>query len=197
MGPKTAAALKAFQLQKLTDSGQLDDQTREKLEFPADAASAPGIGERGVAATFSMRSAESSHTGHVAPAPILTRNVAAVAQLEAADRARQTSAERFSDIIARVAGRLVRSVGRLERRVRARLVYPIDPFPFSFLTLVVSLEAIFLSIFVLISQNNLTRLSEQRAHLDLQINLLAEQEDSPRSGTPSYTVIRSSSATVF
>ena len=54
--------------------------------------------------------------------------------------------------------------------------HPIDPFPFSFLTLVVSLEAIFLSIFVLISQNNLTRLSERRAHLDLQINLLAEQE---------------------
>ena len=53
---------------------------------------------------------------------------------------------------------------------------PIDPFPFSFLTLVVSLEAIFLSIFVLISQNNLTRQSERRAHLDLQINLLAEQE---------------------
>ena len=34
---------------------------------------------------------------------------------------------------------------------------PVDPFPFSFLTLVVSLEAIFLSIFVLVSQNHLTR----------------------------------------
>ena len=53
---------------------------------------------------------------------------------------------------------------------------PIDPFPFIFLTLVVSLEAIFLTLFVLISQNNLTRLSERRAHLDLQVNLLAEQE---------------------
>jgi carboxyl-terminal processing protease len=32
MGPKTTAALKAFQKdQKLTDSGTLDDQTREKL----------------------------------------------------------------------------------------------------------------------------------------------------------------------
>jgi uncharacterized membrane protein len=54
--------------------------------------------------------------------------------------------------------------------------WPIDPFPFSFLTLVVSLEAIFLTLFVLTSQNNLTRLSERRAHLDLQVNLLAEQE---------------------
>lgn len=51
-----------------------------------------------------------------------------------------------------------------------------DPFPFQFLTLVVSLEAIFLSTFVLIGQNNLGRLSERRADLDLQVNLLAEQK---------------------
>ena len=57
-------------------------------------------------------------------------------------------------------------------------IRPFDPFPFGLLTLVVSLEAIFLSIFVLISQNSLTRLSERRAQLDLQINLLAEQESS-------------------
>ena len=52
-----------------------------------------------------------------------------------------------------------------------------DPYPFTFLTLVVSLEAIFLSIFILIAQNQETRLTEHRDHLDLQINLLAEQEN--------------------
>ena len=52
-----------------------------------------------------------------------------------------------------------------------------DPFPFTFLTLCVSLEAIFLSTFILISQNHETRLSERRNHLDLQVNLLAEQEN--------------------
>jgi uncharacterized membrane protein len=52
-----------------------------------------------------------------------------------------------------------------------------DPFPFTFLTLVVSLEAIFLSTFILISQNHDTRISERRNHLDLQINLLSEQEN--------------------
>src|SRR4051812_37460744 len=51
-----------------------------------------------------------------------------------------------------------------------------DPFPFSFLTMVVSLEAIFLSTFVLISQNRLAAASEKRAELDLQVNLLAEQK---------------------
>jgi uncharacterized membrane protein len=52
-----------------------------------------------------------------------------------------------------------------------------DPFPFTFLTLVVSLEAIFLSTFIMISQNQETRLTERRNHLDLQINLLTEQEN--------------------
>jgi uncharacterized membrane protein len=52
-----------------------------------------------------------------------------------------------------------------------------DGFPFTFLTLVVSLEAIFLSTFILISQNQETRLTERRNHLDLQINLLTEQEN--------------------
>src|SRR4029078_3192376 len=54
---------------------------------------------------------------------------------------------------------------------------PFDPYPFTFLTLVVSLEAIFLSTFILISQNHETRLSERRNQLDLQINLLTEQEN--------------------
>ena len=50
-----------------------------------------------------------------------------------------------------------------------RLVF--DPFPFSFLTMTVSLEAIFLALFVLASQNRLSRQSDKRAHLDLQVNL--------------------------
>jgi uncharacterized membrane protein len=52
-----------------------------------------------------------------------------------------------------------------------------DPFPFTFLTLVVSLEAIFLSAFILMSQNVGAALSERRNQLDLQINLLTEQEN--------------------
>jgi len=60
---------------------------------------------------------------------------------------------------------------------KIRIIEAFDPFPFTFLTMVVSLEAIFLSIFVLISQNGMTRQGDRRAHLDLQINLLAEQEN--------------------
>jgi uncharacterized membrane protein len=51
-----------------------------------------------------------------------------------------------------------------------------DPFPFGLLTMIVSLEAIFLSTFVLLSQNRQAELADRRADLDLQINLLTEYE---------------------
>jgi uncharacterized membrane protein len=55
-------------------------------------------------------------------------------------------------------------------------IRPFDPFPFPFLTMTVSLEAIFLALFVLASQNRLSRQADKRSHLDLQIDLLAERE---------------------
>ena len=55
-------------------------------------------------------------------------------------------------------------------------VRPFDPFPFPLLTTMVSLEAIFLALFVLSSQNRLATQADKRAHLDLQIDLLAERE---------------------
>jgi uncharacterized membrane protein len=51
-----------------------------------------------------------------------------------------------------------------------------DPFPFGLLTMVVSLEAIFLSTLVMISQNRQSAQDSQREMLDLQIDLLAEYE---------------------
>jgi uncharacterized membrane protein len=52
-----------------------------------------------------------------------------------------------------------------------------DPYPFTLLTMAVSLEAIFLSTFILISQNALATHSERRHKLNLHISLLAEEED--------------------
>ena len=51
-----------------------------------------------------------------------------------------------------------------------------DPFPFQFLTMAVSLEAIFLSIFVLISQNRQATKDRIKADLDYQVNVKAEME---------------------
>lgn len=51
-----------------------------------------------------------------------------------------------------------------------------DPFPYGLLTMIVSLEAIFLATFVLISQNRMGEETERRADLDLHIGLLTEHE---------------------
>jgi uncharacterized membrane protein len=51
-----------------------------------------------------------------------------------------------------------------------------DPFPFGLLTMIVSLEAIVLSVFVLLSQNRGAKIDSLREELDLQINLIAEEE---------------------
>lgn len=55
-------------------------------------------------------------------------------------------------------------------------LFKFDPYPFTFLLFLVSLEAIFLSILILISQNMAAEENERRHHLDLQINLLNERE---------------------
>jgi uncharacterized membrane protein len=51
-----------------------------------------------------------------------------------------------------------------------------DPFPFGLLTMVVSLEAIFLSIFILIAQKRESAIAELREELALQVNLRIEEE---------------------
>lgn len=53
---------------------------------------------------------------------------------------------------------------------------PIDPYPFGLMTTIVSLEAIFLSIFVLMSQQREAAIAELREELGLQVNLRVEQE---------------------
>lgn len=118
------------------------------------------------------------------PDPVAQKNIEAIAQLEKKSAQRHTSGERIAELVTRVAGGVVfivihivwfvvwilANVGMIPK------VTPWDPFPFSFLTLVVSLEAIFLSLLVLMTQNRLTRDADKRAQLDLQINMLAEQE---------------------
>jgi uncharacterized membrane protein len=53
---------------------------------------------------------------------------------------------------------------------------PFDPFPFPLLGSIIEIEGIFLASFVLIRQNQMSRRSDERDHLTLQVLLLAEQE---------------------
>ena len=113
----------------------------------------------------------------------LERNVAAIKAWEQALLEGRSRAEQLSDWITRVFSSgpvlalhiawfalwIALNSGVADMR-------PFDPFPFPFLTMTVSLEAIFLTLFVLASQNRLGRQADKRAHLDLQIDLLAERE---------------------
>lgn len=53
---------------------------------------------------------------------------------------------------------------------------PFDPFPYGLLTMIVSLEAIFLSIFVLLSQNRAGKIADLREEIDLQVDIITERE---------------------
>ena len=129
---------------------------------------------------------ESRDSGYHKPRTVedLTRrNIETILHLEAAAKADRTKSDQAADAITRFCGsmwfvwvHLIGFAGWIIINVIPGL-RQFDPFPFTFLTLVVSLEAIFLSTFILISQNYETRLSERRNQLDLQINLLSEQEN--------------------
>jgi uncharacterized membrane protein len=114
---------------------------------------------------------------------VTRQNVHAMRQLEQAAMARRTGADRVASAIARFCGHMT-FVWVHVAVFAGWIAYnslpwfqAFDPYPFTFLTLVVSLEAIFLSTFILISQNYDMRVGERRNQLDLQINLLAEQEN--------------------
>ena len=111
------------------------------------------------------------------------QNVETITRLEEAAREQRTPTDRLAEKIARFCGSMtfvwvhvVWFGGWIVFNVIPGTRH-VDPFPFTFLTLIVSLEAIFLSTFILISQNQDSRISERRSHLDLQLNLLSEQEN--------------------
>jgi uncharacterized membrane protein len=129
------------------------------------------------------RKGESGYRKSETGEDVTRQNVLAMRQLEEAAMAKRTGADRVAAAIARFCGRM--SFVWIHVMVFAAWIayntlpwfHAFDPYPFTFLTLVVSLEAIFLSTFILISQNYEMRVSERRNQLDLQINLLAEQEN--------------------
>jgi uncharacterized membrane protein len=114
----------------------------------------------------------------------LDENVRVVKAWEEAAIESRSRAERLSEWITSTAGRgwvLVTHVMWFVCWAAINLgrvpgIRPFDPFPFPMLTTAVSLEAIFLALFVLSSQNRMAMQADKRAHLDLQVDLLAERE---------------------
>jgi uncharacterized membrane protein len=116
----------------------------------------------------------------------IERNIQTFAEMRERTKKRRGFQEKLADMITEVSGRMmfiyvhivwfliwiVINTGRLS----VIGLHPFDAYPFNFLTMVVSLEAIFLSTFVLISQNRLSAEADRRADLDMHIGLLTEHE---------------------
>jgi uncharacterized membrane protein len=111
------------------------------------------------------------------------QNIQTISKLEQEAIEQRSTSEKISEAFTRFMGSLTFVVLHLvgmaiwfSWNLGAFGLEPFDPFPFGIFTLIVSTEGVILAIFVLISQNRMSRLANQRAHLNLQISLLAEQE---------------------
>jgi uncharacterized membrane protein len=111
-------------------------------------------------------------------------NIEAIVKLEEQALNRRTPTERVSDVVVKFIGStlfvllqvlLVVAWSAVNLNLLPH-VKAFDPFPFGILALLISSESVFLTIFVLISQNRMARQAERRAHIDLQVGMLAEQE---------------------
>src|SRR5262245_48820089 len=119
------------------------------------------------------------------PGPPLTEklreNISSIAQLEQEFAARRSELDRLSDAITTFVGSVQFILAHmiffaLWVMLNTSWVlgeYSFDPYPYVFLNFVLAAEAVFLGTFVLMSQNRQNRQAEERAHLDLQISMLA------------------------
>lgn len=104
--------------------------------------------------------------------------------LKAKANADRSFTERVADFITTISGSFTFlafnaaffAVWILINTGKLSIVSPFDPFPFSLLTTIVSLEAIILAIIVLVSQNRAGKIDDLREEMHLQINLIAEKE---------------------
>ncbi len=115
---------------------------------------------------------------------LASRHIKAISALEQQALERRSGGEKISDLIVSQVGRVWAIILHVAwfalwivwNSGRVPGLRPFDPFPFMGLSTIVSLEAIFLSLFILVSQNRASRRADERAHLDLQVNLLSERE---------------------
>lgn len=127
---------------------------------------------------------ETNAIDQAATPPSAQDNINTVIELEEEARQKRTRADSLSDSIANFVGSLPFVVLHLlwfgvwgainTGVVLGRLKF--DPYPFALLCMLVSLEGVLLSTFVLIKQNRMSQRADQRSHLDLQVNLLSEKE---------------------
>lgn len=114
----------------------------------------------------------------------VVENIQAIIDLEEGREQRRRFSDRIADAIATFAGTVIFVLAHLLwfglwaaiNLGVIKLAPAFDPYPFQLLCMLVSLEGVLLSTFVLIKQNRMSNRADRRAHLDLQVNLLTEKE---------------------
>ena len=113
----------------------------------------------------------------------INANLATAAHLERATRRARTHAHRLAARVTGIAGTgtaILLHAGWFAGWILANLgffgVRPFDPPPFSLLTMIVSLEVIFLTLAVLLNQNQMSAQGHKRTLLEFQVTLLTERE---------------------
>src|ERR1017187_4845453 len=112
------------------------------------------------------------------------RNIETIAQVEQALLRKRKLAERMGERVAHFFGSLLFIAAHIcfmtfwiiINTSGVKRIVPFDPYPFSFLSLIVAIEFIFLTTFVLLNQKYQIRREEQWSHLHLQLSMLTEQE---------------------
>jgi uncharacterized membrane protein len=122
-------------------------------------------------------------TGVAAGPSAALRNVEEIAKLERENQKEASLGARISLAITNRAGTFAFAVVHVLLltawmcwNTLAPPALQFDPYPFGLLTMIVSMEGVLLAVLVLITQNRMSRQTDRRDHLDLQVNLLAEQE---------------------
>jgi uncharacterized membrane protein len=111
-------------------------------------------------------------------------NIETVARLEQEFLEQRTLADRMGDLIVSVVGTpgfvaahlIAFTVWIFINLGKLSAIPAFDPYPFVLLTMIVSMEGVLLAVFILMKQNRMSRRADQRDHLHLQVNLLAEKE---------------------
>jgi uncharacterized membrane protein len=111
------------------------------------------------------------------------QNIETIARMEQQFLEQRTFVDRVGDAIAGFAGSMPFVILHLcwfavwiIINSGAVPIHPFDPYPYIFLSMIVSMEAVLLSTFVLMKQNRMSKRADHRSQLDLQINLLSEKE---------------------
>jgi uncharacterized membrane protein len=134
-----------------------DDEAKERLD-PIDGTSAERRKRRYVA-NLAFGAIKAQHAAHRSPLERFVDRLNLVA----------SSTPFLVFHVIWFAGWILWNVGFLN-------LHPFDPYPFGLMTMIVSLEAIFLSIFVLMAQQRESAIAELREELGLQVSLRVEQE---------------------